>query len=73
MAETIDPQAEAAAAAAHVDAASRLIGLAIDPAHRPGVATCMVLIRRMATLVMALPLDPVDEPAPVFDPAAGTP
>lgn len=73
MAETIDRRDEAAVATCHVEAASRLIGLAIDPAHRAGVVASMVLITSMASLVMGLPLGPADEPAPVFDPAAAVP
>ena len=53
---------------AYVDAAAALIGLPIDPAHRPGVILNMQRIGDMAALVMAFPLPDEMEPAPVFVP-----
>jgi len=53
---------------AYVDAAAALIGLPLDPAHRPGVIINMQRIAEMAALVMALPLPDETEPASVFLP-----
>ena len=52
----------------YVDAAAVLIGLPLDPAHRPGVILNMQRIADMAGLVMAFPLSEETEPAPVFVP-----
>jgi hypothetical protein len=52
----------------YVDAAAALIGLPLDPAHRPGVILNMQRIAEMAALVMAFPLPDGTEPAPVFLP-----
>jgi hypothetical protein len=54
--------------AIYVDAAAGLIGLPIDPAHRPGVILNFERIAQMAALVMEFPLTDSDEPAPVFRP-----
>ena len=53
---------------AYVDAATGLIGLPLDPAHRPGVILNLQRIAEMAALVMAFPLPEDAEPAPVFTP-----
>jgi hypothetical protein len=53
---------------AYVDAAAALIGLPIDPAHRPGVVLNLERIAQMAALVMDFPLPDEIEPAPVFRP-----
>ena len=55
-------------AAAYVDAAAALIGLPLDPTHRPGVILNIERIAEMAGLVMAFPLPEETEPAPVFRP-----
>jgi hypothetical protein len=55
-------------AEAYVDAAARLIGLPIDPAHRPGVVLNLERIAQMAALVMAFDLPEETEPAPVYTP-----
>ena len=55
-------------AEAYVDAAAALIGLTIDPAHRPGVVANLERIAQMAALVMEFPLPDEAEPAPVFRP-----
>jgi hypothetical protein len=55
-------------AGTYVDAAAALIGLPLDPAHRPGVILNMQRIAEMAALVMAFPLPEGTEPAPVFRP-----
>jgi len=55
-------------AEAYVDAAAALIGLPIDPAHRPGVVVNIARIAQMAALVMEFPLPDEAEPAPVFRP-----
>ncbi len=52
----------------YVDAAAVLIGLPLDPAHRPGVILNMQRIAEMAVLVMTCPLPDETEPAPVFMP-----
>ncbi len=53
-------------AEAYVDSAAALIGLPIDPEHRPGVVANLQRIAQMAALVMAFPLLDEAEPAPVF-------
>lgn len=67
------PAAPTFDAEAYVDQASLLLGLNLDPAFRPGVVTNIALIRRMAELVMGLPLAVEDEPAPVFHPTETAP
>jgi Protein of unknown function (DUF4089) len=52
--------------ALYVDAAAALIGLPLDPAHRPGVILNLQRIAEMAALVMAFPLPDETEPGPVF-------
>ena len=59
------PQVEA-----YVDAAATALGLPIAAEHRPGVAHYVALAAAMAEMVMALPLDVDDDPAPVFTPIA---
>lgn len=68
MAES-SPDATGFDAEAYADQASLLLGIDLDPALRPGVVANIALIRRMAGLVMGLPLAVEDEPAPVFRPA----
>ncbi len=55
-------------AEAYVDAAAMLIGLPLDPAHRPGVVLNLERIAQMAALVMEFALPDETEPAPVFKP-----
>ena len=55
-------------AAAYVDAAAALVGLPLDPAHRPGVVLNLERIAQMAALVTDFPLPDAAEPAPVFRP-----
>ncbi len=55
-------------AGAYVDAAAELVGLPLDPAHRPGVVENLERIAQMAALVMAFPLPDDTEPAPVYQP-----
>ena len=55
-------------AGTYVDAAAALIGLPLDPAHRPGVILNIERIAEMAALVTAVPLPDESEPAPVFFP-----
>jgi Protein of unknown function (DUF4089) len=55
---------------AYVDAAAAALALPLDPAHRPGVLRYFALAAELAELVMAAPLGPLDEPAPVFAPIA---
>jgi len=53
---------------AYVDAASVLIGLRLDPAHRPGVIANMQRNAQMAALVFGAPEAPPGDQAPVFVP-----
>jgi hypothetical protein len=53
-------------AEAHARATAAAIGLALDPAHLPGVVMNLRLAARMAAMIEAMPLTPADEPAPVF-------
>ena len=53
---------------AYVDAAAALIGLPLDPAHRPGVVLNLERIAQMAALLAEFPLPDAAEPAPVFRP-----
>jgi hypothetical protein len=55
-------------AATYAEAASAMVGIAIDPAHRPGVVQNLELLHRMAQQVMSFPLPEETEPAPVFTP-----
>jgi hypothetical protein len=55
-------------AEAYVDAAAKLVGLPLDPAHRPGVVLNIERIAQMAALVMTFPLPDETELAPVFEP-----
>jgi Protein of unknown function (DUF4089) len=55
-------------AGAYVDAAAALVGLPIDPAHRPGIAANIERIAQMAALVMEFPLPDDTEPAPIYQP-----
>jgi Protein of unknown function (DUF4089) len=55
-------------AEAYVDAAAKLIGLPLDPAHRPGVVLNLERIAQMAALVMEFDLPEETEPAPVYTP-----
>jgi len=52
--------------AALVDAQAAALGLALDPAHRPGTIQNLEIIARMAQTVMSHPLPAQTEPAPVF-------
>jgi hypothetical protein len=55
-------------AEAYVDAAAKLVGLPLDPAHRPGVVLNLERIAQMAALVMEFPLPEETDPAPIFKP-----
>jgi hypothetical protein len=46
------------------------LGLDIAPEHQPGVVRYLELASMIAQGVLAHPLSPVDEPAPVFTPIA---
>jgi hypothetical protein len=52
----------------YIDAAASVAGLAIDPAHRPGVLANFERIAQLAALIMEFPLDERVEAAPVFQP-----
>lgn len=56
--------------AAAVDAQASVLGLVLDPAHRPGVLQYYALAASMAELVEGLPLGITDEPAAVFTPVS---
>jgi hypothetical protein len=53
---------------AYVDAAAAALGLAVVPAHRPGVLAAFQLAARCAALVNEQALRPEDEAAPLFAP-----
>ena len=53
---------------AYVDAAAAVLGLPLDPGHRPGVLRFFALAAEMAALVEAVPLDAHAESAVVFAP-----
>lgn len=53
---------------AYVEAAAAAVGLAIAPAHRPGVVQNLERIAALARRLMDEPLAGTDEPAPVFEP-----
>jgi Protein of unknown function (DUF4089) len=55
---------------AYVDAAAATLALPLHAEHRPGVLRYFALAAELAELVMAAPLGPLDEPAPVFVPIA---
>jgi hypothetical protein len=63
----IDPVIDPAVASA-VDAAAALLGLPIDPAHRPGVLRYWAMAASMARIVSAVPLGRDDESGAVFRP-----
>ena len=56
--------------AAVVDAQAAALGLALDPAHRPGVLVYYALAASMADQVFGLPMSLIDEPAAVFLPVS---
>ena len=58
---------------AYARATAAALGLAIDPAHMPGVVMNLRLAARMAAMVESMPLTPADEPAPVFVPGRDAP
>jgi hypothetical protein len=51
---------------AYVDAAAAALALPLADTHRPGVLRYFGLAAELAELVMAAPLGPFDDPAPVF-------
>lgn len=53
---------------AYVDAAAPALGLALDPAHRPGVLRFLALAAAMAETVDRVPLAPHDETSVHFTP-----
>jgi len=48
--------------------AAQLQGLGLSAAHVPGVLANLQLIARLSQPVLAVVLDPADEPAPVWTP-----
>ncbi|MGE0748205.1 MAG: DUF4089 domain-containing protein [Rhodospirillales bacterium] len=55
-------------AAAYVDLVAPLMGLDLDPAHRPGVVENLALIARLADAVATFPLPDDVEAGPIFTP-----
>jgi hypothetical protein len=53
---------------AYANAQCACLGLALDPAHRPGVLRYLQLVMSMAPRVMDFPLSPTDESGNVFVP-----
>jgi len=53
---------------AMMEASAALIGLTLDPQYRPGVLTYFTLAARMAQVVQAVPLCPLDETGALFRP-----
>ncbi|HTC44951.1 MAG TPA: DUF4089 domain-containing protein [Steroidobacteraceae bacterium] len=51
-----------------INALSQLTDLPIPAQYRAGVAVQLVALREQAELVLGLPLEPTEEPAPVFTP-----
>jgi hypothetical protein len=54
--------------AAYIDATALLLHLPVAPEHLPGVQQNFARIAALAQLVIDVPLDMHDEPAPVFHP-----
>ncbi len=65
------PAAPAFDPEAVIDALAPLLGLAVPPEQRPGVAANLRIAAAMAALVLAEPAGDHAEPAPVFTPEAG--
>jgi hypothetical protein len=60
----------------YVEATSRALGMRIEARHRDGVVGNLEAIFAQAAKLMPLPLDPLEEAAPVFRPedsSAGRP
>ena len=57
----------------HVDHMAAVLGLAIDPAHRPGVVANMARTAEIARLVTDFPLPDDAELAPTFHPGSPGP
>ena len=53
---------------AWIDALAPVLGLGIDPAWRPGIVQNLQVTHRLAGIVLELPLDEREEPAPVYEP-----
>jgi hypothetical protein len=53
---------------AWIDAMMPVLGIALDPAFRPGVVQNLQVVLRLAGLVLEFPLDEREEPAPVYEP-----
>jgi hypothetical protein len=62
------PPVPAFDADAVADAMAPLLGLALDPAFRPGVLQNLRVMAAMAGIVLATPLDEREEPASVYRP-----
>jgi hypothetical protein len=54
--------------AAHVAAAAPLVGLTLDADRQARVAAAFALVAQVAAPALAVPLEPANEPAPVFRP-----
>ncbi len=53
---------------AWMDAMLPVLGIAADPAFRPGILANLQVTLRLAGLVLDFPLDEREEPAPVYEP-----
>ena len=58
------------ALAAYIDATAHLLQLPIATDHLPGVRQNFARIAALAQLVIDAPVEPHDEPAPVFQPGS---
>jgi hypothetical protein len=63
MSSGFDPEAV-------IDAMAPMLGLTIDPAHRPGIVQNLRAAEAAMRRMTAAPLDDMAEPAPVFRPEA---
>jgi hypothetical protein len=54
--------------ARYVEEAAPLMGITLDPAHKPGIVENMARLAAMADLVMGFPLPEETELGPVFRP-----
>ena len=51
-----------------IDAMAEALGLVLSEESRAGVAANLAVLARMAALVEAVPLDPHDDPLPLYRP-----
>lgn len=53
---------------AWIDAMAPVMGITVDPAWRAGIVQNLQVTHRLAALVLELPMDEREEPAPVYQP-----